>query len=65
MSSYLWRLTIDYESFTVGLTPFIINDPRLIDWHIEKITDQWVTFGAWWQGKTARITIPTLLQLSE
>ena len=39
MSSYLWRQTIDYESFTVGFTPFIKNDPRLLERHIEKVAD--------------------------
>ena len=48
LSIYLWRYIIDYESLTIGLTPFIVNEPGFVDWHIEKVTDYWVTFGAWW-----------------
>ena len=47
MSSY-WRQTIDDEGLTIGLTPMIINKPVFVYRHIEKITDQWVAFGAWW-----------------
>ena len=39
---------ISDEKFTVCLTPFIINDPGLVDWQIEKVTNQGETFGAWW-----------------
>ena len=48
ISSYLWGQTIDFESFTIGLTPFIINYPRLVERHIKNVTDQWIAFGAWW-----------------
>ena len=34
--------------FTVGLTPSIKDDPRFVDRHIEKVSDQWVAFRAWW-----------------
>ena len=39
MCSYFRRYNFDYASFTVGLTPFIINDPRSVGRHIEKVTD--------------------------
>ena len=39
---------INYQRLTVSLAPFIVNEPSFLDRHIEKATDQRVTFGTWW-----------------
>jgi hypothetical protein len=57
----LWK-PHDYGCFTVGFTPFIIlHDPRFVDRHIEKVTDQRGPGGR----KGIRITIPAFLPVSE
>ena len=51
MSSYfifVEEQIIMIKVFTVGLTPSIKDDPRFVDRHIEKVSDQWVAFRAWW-----------------
>ena len=39
MSPVILAIDTDCERFTVGLTPFIINDPRFLGRHIEKVSN--------------------------
>ena len=41
-----------FASLTISLAPIAICDPRLVGWHVEHITEEWIRSWSRWQRST-------------
>ena len=39
---------ISLEMFTISVTPFLVNKPRIMNGKVKEVSDQWIAFGPWW-----------------